>query len=72
MNNGDSKLLANQITLKTTGLDKSISAKRVRCKHGLISSVDGNISIGSYVEGYQLEIKSEKGNIGIGKKLGVT
>lgn len=58
--------------LKTTGQDKQITVKRVRCKNGLISTNDGNININSYVEGYDLDITTVKGSIRIAKKLGIT
>ena len=49
-----------------------ISARRLRTDSCQISTIGGNIDIGSYVESQNLKISTESGNINIGKKLGIT
>ena len=64
----DTKLLSNFCRLDTT---KNILARRIRSDDCHISSTNGDIVIGSYVEASKMHITTESGNINVGKKIGV-
>ena len=66
----DTKLISNYCRLITEG-ESSISAKRIRSDDCRLQSVNGDISIGSYVESGMVEISSINGNIKISKKVGI-
>ena len=69
-NEGDSKLLASNVSLHTTGEEATIEARRVRSDLASLKSVNGNIQINSYVETQNLEL-STAGDVEIRKRLGI-
>ncbi|TNV78736.1 hypothetical protein FGO68_gene2311 [Halteria grandinella] len=71
MNMKDTKLLSKRVHLTTMGQNARVSARRLRNDECTISTVDGDVSIGSYIETGVLKVKTEKGNVQIGKKLGI-
>ncbi|TNV79073.1 hypothetical protein FGO68_gene16007 [Halteria grandinella] len=71
MNMKDTKLLSKRVHLTTMGQNARVSARRLRNDECTISTVDGIVTIGSYIETGVLKVRTEKGNVQIGKKLGI-
>ena len=71
VNLGDSKFLGTKARFVTSGEDGQVRARRVRADDCEISTVKGQISIGSYIDAYKLNINTQGGNVNITKRLGI-
>lgn len=71
VNMKDTKLLSKRVHFATKGQNALFSARRLRNDECTINTVDGDVSIGSYIETGLLNLQTHKGNIQIGKKLGI-
>lgn len=67
----DTKLISNFCILKATGPNASIKTRRIRADECHLETLQGDITIGSYVEATKLKILTQDGSVTIHKKLGL-
>ena len=63
VNPGDSKLLGNQARLVTTGKDSTVRVRRLRTDECFVKTVNGSVTVDSYIEAQRLHIQTQRGPI---------